>query len=331
MGTIVLTGATSGSTTLQPTDAVTVTCTLPATGGTLQTSGSGYTANGVAYASSTSALATGSALSFTGTSLSVNASGSNLTLNNSVNTGQFGTFLQYSGTTYGQLTMNVQTGEMRLISGETGQSGYFTTFYTSGAEAMRITSTGTVLIGTTTKTSASINDPVVQVAGTYFTSGNFSGYFWENRSTPASAAANWYGWYTTSGTIYLYNASSNIASINASSGAYTALSDRNKKKDFEDSTLGLSAVLQLKPTLYRMLDADENSEKELGFIAQDVKDVIPQAYIEIQNDSTCASGESSKFIGLNDRAIVATLTKAIQEQQTLIQSLTDRLTALENK
>ena len=59
---LVLNGATSGSTTLTPTDAVTVTCTLPSTGGTLQTSGSGYTANGVAYASSTSALATGSTL-----------------------------------------------------------------------------------------------------------------------------------------------------------------------------------------------------------------------------------------------------------------------------
>ena len=59
---LVLNGATSGSTTLTPTDAVTVTCTLPSTGGTLQTSGSGYTANGVAYASSTSALTTGSNL-----------------------------------------------------------------------------------------------------------------------------------------------------------------------------------------------------------------------------------------------------------------------------
>ena len=76
MGTVVLNGATSGSTTLQPTDAVTVTCTLPSTGGTLQTSGSGYTANGVAYASSTSALTTGSALTFNGTQLGVtNGSG----------------------------------------------------------------------------------------------------------------------------------------------------------------------------------------------------------------------------------------------------------------
>ena len=71
MGSLVLAGATSGSTTITPTDAVTVTCTLPSTGGTLQTSGSGFTTNGVAYASSTSALTTGSGLVFDGTNLGV--------------------------------------------------------------------------------------------------------------------------------------------------------------------------------------------------------------------------------------------------------------------
>jgi hypothetical protein len=71
MGSLVLAGATSGSTTIQPTDAVTATVTLPSTGGTLQTSGAGFTTNGVAYATSTSALATGSGLVFNGTNLGV--------------------------------------------------------------------------------------------------------------------------------------------------------------------------------------------------------------------------------------------------------------------
>ena len=71
MGNLVLAGASSGSTTITPTDAVTATVTLPSTGGTLQTSGSGFTTNGVAYASSTSALATGSALTFNGTNLGI--------------------------------------------------------------------------------------------------------------------------------------------------------------------------------------------------------------------------------------------------------------------
>ena len=73
MGSVVLAGATSGSTTITPTDAVTATVTLPSTGGTLQTSGAGFTTNGVAYASSTSALATGNRLIFDGTNLGLGA------------------------------------------------------------------------------------------------------------------------------------------------------------------------------------------------------------------------------------------------------------------
>jgi hypothetical protein len=74
MGSLVLAGATSGSTTITPTDAVTATVTLPSTGGTLQTSGAGFTTNGVAYATSTSALTTGSALTFNGTNFGVGTS-----------------------------------------------------------------------------------------------------------------------------------------------------------------------------------------------------------------------------------------------------------------
>jgi hypothetical protein len=147
--------------------------------------------------------------------------------------------------------------------------------------------------------------------------GSLAGLFWENRSGGVTSSSNWYGWYTTGGVIYLYNGSSNIASINTSSGSYTALSDINKKKDFEDSTIGLDAILGLKPTLYRMQDEDEFVEKQLGFIAQEVKDYIPQAYVE--------SGEGDdKFIGLSDRPIIAALVKAVQE-------LSAKVSALENK
>jgi hypothetical protein len=52
-----------------------------------------------------------------------------------------------------------------------------------------------------------------------------------------------------------------------SSGAYTALSDVNKKIDFEPSQIGLNEVLGLKPTLYRMKTEDGTQDKQLGFIA----------------------------------------------------------------
>jgi hypothetical protein len=60
MSSIVIAGDTSGSVTLQaPAVAGSTVLNLPATSGTIQTSGGGYTTNGVAFASSTSVLATG--------------------------------------------------------------------------------------------------------------------------------------------------------------------------------------------------------------------------------------------------------------------------------
>jgi hypothetical protein len=179
-------------------------------------------------------------------------------------------------------------------------------------ERMRITSGGQVLIGKTTN-SARLAGPTVEAQGTFYSGGNQGGYFFEDRSN----ATYWYGWYSTGNTnVFFYNGNSgtNIASITPSTGVYTALSDVNKKKDFELSTIGLNAILGLKPTLYRMKDEDETSNKHLGFIAQEVKDFIPQAYVE-QDD----------FIGLQDRPIIAALVKAIQEQQTLITALEEKL------
>ena len=92
-----------------------------------------------------------------------------------------------------------------------------------------------------------------------------------------------------------------VGSFAAATGIYTPLSDINKKKDFENSTIGLNAILGLKPTLYRM-KSEDNTQKHLGFIAQEVKEYIPQAYVENED-----------FIGLNDRPIIAALVKAIQE------------------
>jgi hypothetical protein len=114
---------------------------------------------------------------------------------------------------------------------------------------------------------------------------------------------------------WAYNGSSwsVISNINASTGIFTPLSDINKKKDFEDSKIGLNAILNLKPTLYRMKSDETNGDKELGFIAQEVKDFIPQAYVE-----------SGDFIGLNFNAIVAALVKSVQELKAEIDELKNK-------
>jgi hypothetical protein len=97
------------------------------------------------------------------------------------------------------------------------------------------------------------------------------------------------------------------------SGVYTATSDINKKKDFELSNLGLDAILGLKPTLYRMKEDKEDSNKYLGFLAQEVKNYIPQAFIEKED-----------FIGLDYQPIVATLVNAIKELKQELDTLKNK-------
>jgi hypothetical protein len=189
---------------------------------------------------------------------------------------------------------------------------------TGTVERMRITNCGNVLIGMTSSVSGRVSCIGLQAQNEVYSRGSSSGFFWEDRSN----TSNWGGWYTTAGLTYLYNGSGNASSINMSTGAYTALSDVNKKKDFEDSTIGLNEILQLKPTLYRFKDAEADSQKELGFIAQEVKDYIPQAYVESDG------GMGGKFIGLNDRPIIATLVKGMQEQQCTICSQASMINTL---
>jgi hypothetical protein len=205
-------------------------------------------------------------------------------------------------------------------------------FYTGSAptERMRIDSSGRLLVNATS-TSAAGAGVKMQVNTDILSRGSVAGYFWENRSgITIGSLTGWGGWYSTGTSVHsLYSDGSNIVSINRSSGAYTALSDKNKKKDFEISTVGLAEVMQLQPKKFRMIDDADDAPKKLGFVAQDVENIIPEAYFEDTNKD--ASGVESTFIGLTDRPIIAALTKAIQEQQEQIDALQSEINLLKGE
>jgi len=239
-----------------------------------------------------------------------------------------------NGVFEGILVENTVSNQYALYQCKTGSSGIWQwgvwndNSYRVGisgvGDYLTITSGGRGLFGTTTPSAGAsgFGATSFHVENEIISKGSTSGLFWENRSGGTTNNSNWYGWYTLGGTIYLYNGAGNIASINSSNGTYTALSDLNKKKDFELYTNNaLNAVLGLKPTLYRMKDEDETTEKHLGFIAQEVKDYIPQAYVE----TIAEEKDGGVHIGLNYQAITTTLVKAIQEQQTLITELQEKL------
>jgi len=111
------------------------------------------------------------------------------------------------------------------------------------------------------------------------------------------------------------------AYIEAGTGAYVQVSDRNLKKNVEPLGSVLQNVLKLNPVKFHYLDNDEDIEKTQGFIAQDVDQLFPEIVREDE--------QGNKLLAYDNFAILA--IKAIQEQQKLIEDLQNKVRMLENR
>lgn len=103
-------------------------------------------------------------------------------------------------------------------------------------------------------------------------------------------------------------------------------SDARLKRDIQPMTkYGLNEVLELKPVTY-YFNSDNANHPELGFIAQDVQKIIPEVV-----HGTEGNLEKGETLGISYGNLVPLLTKAIQEQQKLIEELQERISKLENR
>jgi hypothetical protein len=135
----------------------------------------------------------------------------------------------------------------------------------------------------------------------------------------------------TTGTVYFANWQYNGSSVGSitSTGTvtvYGTTSDYRLKENIVPMTGALATVSQLKPVTYKWKSDGSDGQ---GFIAHELQAVVPECVIG-EKDAVDVNGKP-KYQGIDTSFLVATLTKAIQEQQALIESLTTRLTALENK
>ena len=92
--------------------------------------------------------------------------------------------------------------------------------------------------------------------------------------------------------------------------AFSASSDRRLKKDITNTKYGLKTILELVPVDYQL---KSNDLFQVGFIAQDLKPILPEAITGIEGD--LAKGET---LGVTYTTLIPVLTKALQEQQALI-------------
>jgi hypothetical protein len=114
---------------------------------------------------------------------------------------------------------------------------------------------------------------------------------------------------------------------NSSTGVVTYdTSSRLVKENIEDSPYGLSEVLQLKSRKYHRTDDKRN---EIGLVADEVQAVMPE-FVPLVAKSIFTKDESDTELiagGVNYDKLTSVLIKAIQEQQAMIESLRQRLSA----
>jgi hypothetical protein len=122
---------------------------------------------------------------------------------------------------------------------------------------------------------------------------------------------------TTSTGTYKLNVSGNV---NAS-GGYTQVSDMRMKTNIQNLSYGLKELMALRPVSYNW-KGTSNKGDQIGFIAQEVKKIVPEVVI---------GDELIETIGIKYAELIPVLVNAIKEQQQQIEELKKRVQTLENK
>jgi hypothetical protein len=223
------------------------------------------------------------------------------------------------------LKVNQTTDVMSLGTSFSSGALAFTT--ASGTERMRINSAGEVLIGKTTGALTSNGWALYPDEGS-------------NYCFDMGGATNECFNYNNTGTgtydvAFRYQATiKGYIRVNSTNTTYSTTSDYRLKENIAPMVGALEKVVQLKPVTYTW-KADGSDGQ--GFIAHELQAVIPDAVVgekdavETYTDEEGNEQTRIKAQGIDTSFLVATLTAAIQEQQTIINDLKARVEALEAK
>lgn len=173
---------------------------------------------------------------------------------------------------------------------------------------------GAALFGEATQTSTASDVAGVYGKSTSVSGYGFGGYF----------IGNYYGLYAAAGP----SSASGALYVNGNftgTGTNSYTSDARLKKNVESLKIGLDIIMSLKPKSYEFdtsfipgmnLPKGEN----FGFIAQEVSLLVPQLVVQQQFPAYKGTNQG-KYLALNYQGLIPILTKAVQEQQQMIEQL----------
>jgi hypothetical protein len=212
----------------------------------------------------------------------------------------------YVGSTYASGYNQVQ-GQHQWYIAPSGTAGDPISF----TQAMTLDASGNLLVG---KTSSGTTNIGVESRA--------DGTFIATKSGSTSATETMVVYSTGAGTLRFYV--SMDGTVNATSTTISAISDIRFKENVRDLDVGLSAVLALKPRLYDWKEGKgANIKNARGFIAQEFETVFPDLIDEWKDPAP--EGETPYKSVRQD--LIPVLVKAMQEQQAMIESLRQRLSA----
>ncbi len=190
-------------------------------------------------------------------------------------------------------------------------------FFTSGSEAMRITSGGAILANLTTPIydgAGAINTKVTATSvfmfsGEQTNNSNPRGIFLNHSVTTGDFAI----YYKAAGAEKFY-VNGNGAIYSTSAVITLITSDVKLKTDIKDYDKGLSEILAMKPRYFKY--KNNLDVQETGFIAQEMEEALAGSMIDVP--SGLDTGEFHKSYKIDWYPL---LVKAIQEQQAQIEEL----------
>lgn len=174
----------------------------------------------------------------------------------------------------------------------------------------------------------------------------YGGYFYADNSSTSNFGATGYTAGSGSVNYGVYGLASggttNYAMYCSGNGVYTGTwsssSDAKLKQNISNLSPGLAAVMKLRPTEYEF-QANNPEFKSMnlatglhyGFIAQELEQVLPGLVQQNVHTSPENPDHKIEYKSVNYTEMIPVLTKAIQEQQNLIEELRKRNEALENR